>query len=316
MYEFLNEYEINEELNIYQKNKAEWLVKTNRYSLNTKKTYWKLLNKYINPLEALKGKDLLYFDEVEIISALKCVPTKILSTTSSLYCVINIYINELSKKIIGISNPCDNIDINYIVKNKSKEVNNPYQDLQMFYDLILGLNCSEVDKAMLVLLRYGVTVDDIGYVKWEDIDRENMLIKISNENKKLKLPIDNLFIMVINQAKACNIYKPSQKTVEYVDFGYIIKATPTVKWKSIPPRNIYNKVGELSRRNNIERISVADLNMARSFDILLKKYYSEKIVNIEDLKNIIIMFDGELTQGKLSILRKNFELITGIYINQ
>jgi hypothetical protein len=52
----------------------------------------------------------------------------------------------------------------------------------------------------------------------------------------------------------------------------------------------------------------------RKHDLLLKKYYNNKIIRLDDLREIIKLFNGDLTQGKLYTFRKNFELETGIKV--
>jgi hypothetical protein len=141
-----------------------------------------------------------------------------------------------------------------------------------------------------------------------------MVIKINKENIQLRLPIDNLFLLMMDKAKICFRYAPGQKTVEYVDYGYVIKASATVRWKNTNGSNCRNVIGNICRRNNINRLSVLELNNFRKFDLLVKKYNEEKIVKLDDLKDIISLFDGEVTEGKLNTLKRNFELETGIKV--
>lgn len=120
--------------------------------------------------------------------------------------------------------------------------------------------------------------------------------------------------MIINQAKACDRYAPGQKMVEYVDYGYIIKATPTVSWKSIDKLSVYNKVGVISRNNKIQRISVPELNMNRRYDLLFNILNNYGKVTKLDIERVIEVLGDELTVMKAMSLRQNFELISGTVV--
>jgi len=95
-----------------------------------------------------------------------------------------------------------------------------YQSLNEFYKMIDNFKCSDVDKMILVLTRYGVSGKDISSIKWNDIDKGKMTIKISNIN----LPIDSNFLHYLDRAYNCNSYDYKTSTIEYIDYDYIIKA--------------------------------------------------------------------------------------------
>lgn len=312
MYEFLDMELTYEELNEYQRNKADWIEKIDRYSQNTKRTYWVVLNSRVNPLEVYKNKDLYEWNKDEIIQLIKSSETKSKASKMNLYTIIVMYMKWAYKEGIKVGeNPCDSIDTSTLFTVNELAFRESYLELQKFYEFILELNCSDVDRAMLTLLRYGVKIDDVGKVKWEDIDKEKKVIIILKDDKEIKLPIDNLFIMMMNQAKACDRYAPGQKMVEYVDYGYVIKATPTVSWQDIPPENVYNKVGVISRNNKIQRISVPDLNSARKYDLLFDILNNYGKITKIDIERVIDVFGEELNAMKVIKLKQNFELISG-----
>jgi integrase len=302
------------DLNKYQKIKADWLENTTRYASSTKEAYWLAFNLYINNFELELDKELRYFTKEDVIMILNHISNNSLKSVKRSYDIINLYMNYISRTDDNFKNPCDEINIKEYINSKANK--NKYESLQDFYDFILGLNCSDVDRMILVLVRYGVDIDDIGLIKWADIDKDNMVITINKENKQLNLPIDNLFLLMVDKAKQCFRYAPGQKLVEYVDYGYVIKASATVRWKSTNGSNCRNVIGKISSRNNIDRISVPDLMNFRKYDLLLKKYYNEKIIRLEDLKNIIELFEGEVTEGKLNTFRRNFELDNGIKVKR
>lgn len=316
MYEFLDIGLTYDELNEFQKNKADWIEKTGRYADTTKRTYWIMLNSKVNFVEMYKNKDLYDFSKNEIIKLIENTQTTSISTKITLYSVIVRYMDWAYKEgIKNGENPCDMIETRDLFTINELAFKSSYKPLQEFYDFILDLNCSDVDRAMLTLLRYGVKVDYVGNVRWEDIDRERKVINVLVDDKELKLPIDNLFIMIMNQAKMCDRYAPGQKTVEYVDYGFIIKATPTVTWKAIPQEKVYNKCGEISRKNEINRISVPELNISRKYDLLFDILSENGKVTKSDIERVIESFGEEINTIKLMKLRQNFELLSGTVVD-
>lgn len=314
MYDFFKGDITYNDLNEYQKIKADWLENTTRYASSTKEAYWLAFNLYINNFELELNKELRYFTKEDIIIVLDHISNSSLKSIKRSYDIINLYMNYISKSNDNLKNPCDEINIKEYMNSKADK--NKYETLEKFYDIVLGLNCSDAERMILVLIRYGVDIEDIGLIKWRDIDKDNMVIIINKEDKQLKLPIDNLFLLMVDKAKQCFRYAPGQKTVEYVDYGYVIKASATVRWKNISGSNCRNIIGGICRRNNIDRISVPDLINFRKYDLLLKKYYNSKIIKLDDLREIIKLFNGDLTQGKLYTFRKNFELETGIKVKR
>lgn len=311
MYEFLGMGLTYEELNEYQKNKVDWIEKTNRYSDNTKKAYWANLNLKVNFAELQKNKDLYDFNKEEIIQLVKELPTKSITTKQQLYTVIFRYMDWVYKEGIKIGeNPCYTITPSELFTINEMEFKEQYIEISEFINFIYDLNCSDVDRAMLTLLRYGVKIDDVGKVKWEDIDRGNKILNVLHEDKNLELPIDGIFMMMMDKAKECHRYAPGQKTVEYVDYGYVIKATATVSWKSMTPENAYNKVGAISRNNEIQRISVPDLISSRRYDLLFNTLNDYGKVTKSDIERVLETFGDEVTAAKVIRLRQNFELLS------
>jgi len=319
MYGFLDEDMTYESLNEYQKRKADWLEEmTYRYSDTTRRTYWIVLNTRINFLEVDKQKDLYDWNKEEIVQTIKTTATTSESSKRVLFSTIYTYITWACEKGFNDKgNPCEDIDKTGLFDMSSEAKKQMYKTLQEFYEFIFGLNCSDVDRALLTLLRYGVPIDNVGTVRWEDVDRENKILNIYREDEELlKLPIDNLFIMIIDNAKKCNEYSPGQKKVVYVDYGYIIKATPTVKWKHISAEDVYNKIGNLSKANRINRISVPNLNISRKFDLLFEIYKKNGVVTNIDIEEVIMRVDGKSSVSKNTRVKRDFQLISGYEVEK
>jgi hypothetical protein len=71
VYEFIHLGLEYDDLDEFQKNKANWLEES-RYSENTKKTYWQLIDGKVHRFETVNGKKDLYdFNRQEIIQLVK-----------------------------------------------------------------------------------------------------------------------------------------------------------------------------------------------------------------------------------------------------
>lgn len=260
MYEFLDENMSYDRLDEYQKHKADWLEETTRYLNKTKRTYWIHLNTKVHYIEDSKGKDLFDFDKQEIIKLVKYAPTNSLASKTALYTIIVRYMDWACEKGLNyVGNPCDTIDTKELFVINKLAFKKSYQTLQEFYEFISELECTDVDRAMFTLLRYGVKVDDVGTVKWEDIDRKNKVINIYKEETLLQLPIDSIFLMIIDKAKSCETRISGKRQINYLDFGYIVKAFEGVGWQHMSSDKVYNRAGEITRKNRISRISVPEL---------------------------------------------------------
>jgi len=312
MYEFLDENQRYEDLNIYQKHKADWLEDEKDYASRTKRAYWMHLGK-ANSRELSKEKDLYDWDKGEIIKFIKYSPTKNPSSKPPMFTATNMYIAWACKRGFNyVGNPCDTMEVSDWFEVNELAKKESYQSLQKFYNFIAGLNCTNVDKAMITLLRYGATVDNVGTIKWEDIDRYNMILNIYTEDKVLRLPIDNLFIERMDMAKMCTTRVTTKLEQTYIDCGYIVKTVDISKWITIPSGKVYNLISEISKRNQINRISVPDLRNSRKYDILLEIYEENNEVSNYDVDEVLIMFDGYSSSIKRNTLKMEFELVTDI----
>jgi hypothetical protein len=332
MYDFLDEGVTYEGLNQYLKRKADWLEEVeNKYSDTTKRTYWILLNTRVNFLELSKEKELYDWNKQEIIQTIKTTATTSSTTKSMLFTTISNYIAWAYKKGYNyVGNPCDSIDTTGLFDVSDEAKKQQYKTLQEFNEFIYGLDCTDVDRAMLTLLRYGVPIDNVGTMRWKDVDRENKILNVYSEDKGLlKLPIDNSFIRFIDSAKNCftkprkqsksslartNKKETDMEDIQYLDIGFIVKTTEKVDWQHMNPEDVYNKLGNLSKTNGINRISVPNLNMSRRFDLLFDRYKQNGVVTNIDIDEVNEIFDNTFTVNKNSRVRRDFLLVSGIEI--
>ena len=76
-----------EDLDIFQKNKVEWLSNSN-YNLETKRSYFSSLENKVHELEKALNKDLYQFTQVEIENTIKGVSSFSIQTPIILFSII------------------------------------------------------------------------------------------------------------------------------------------------------------------------------------------------------------------------------------
>ncbi|WP_252241575.1 hypothetical protein [Clostridium sp. ZBS18] len=289
MYEFLNNISYTQ-LNKYQKNKATWL-ENEKYSKSTKLTYWILMNKNICPIEVQKSKDLRDFTDEEIQEVLNGSKSNNIKTITSLKSIIHSYIKGNDK-----NRTCCDI---------TATTNVEYQSLNEFYNMIDNLKCSDVDKMLLVLARYGVSNIDVSNIQWNDVDKYNMVIKFG----KLNLPIDNKFLYYLDRAYNCNSYDYKTSTIEYIDYGYIIKVSNKSDKKQLNNNTISTRIHTTYKNNGIKRVSITNLNVYRQFDLLFDILKVKGKITYEDVRNVLSIFYEKHSLNKEQYLKERFTVL-------
>lgn len=322
MYEFLDMNLKYDTLDEFQKFKANWLEEADYYSHNSKVGYWRILNAKVHGTEVIKGKDLFDFDKQEIIQLVKYLPAKSVTTKQQLYTAISKYMEwACSKGYNYVGNPCDTIVPTELFTVNEMAFKEQYIEISDFINFIYDLECSDVDRAMLTLLRYGVTIDEVGKIKWEDISADGKFLRVKHETKDLELPIDGIFMMMMDKAKNCHYRKWSKdkpnmkaetevKTISYRNSEYIVKPLETVEWDYMDGTTAYNRISVISKANKIQRISVPDLNNSRKYDLLFDIVEKNNNISKRDVKYVLSIFD-EVTESKAVRLKNNFELLSG-----
>lgn len=322
MYEFLDMNLKYDTLNEFQKFKANWLEESDYYSHSSKVNYWRLLNGKVNKTEVIKGKDLFDFDKQEIIALVKYLPTKSITTKQQLYTAIVKYMEWACEKGYNyVGNPCDTIVPTELFTINEMAFKEQYIEISDFINFVYDLDCSDVDRAMLTLLRYGVKIDEVGKIKWDDISADGKFLRVKRNDRIFEFPIDGIFNMMMEKAKNCHYRKWSKekpnmkadtevKTISYRNSEYIVKPLETVEWDYMDGTTAYNRVQRISASNRIQRISVPDLNSSRMYDLLFDIVEKKNNITKKDIQHVLSIFD-EVTASKSTRLKKNFELLSG-----
>lgn len=315
--------------NKYMENKILFL-NDNNFSSYTQLSYFDLLNNNVNYLEVDKGKDLYEFTKDEILDLIKDSATNSQRSKRALFSVINSYIRwSIDVGINYIDNPCDDINIAEVTDISKKAMENVYIEMSDFKRTIFNIfkySC-EADIVIAIMLRYGISIDQMSTIKWEDVDRDNYTVKVNYKNKEyIYLPIDDYFIKWIDLAKECKVFeyeiitkdgKEFMKQLNFIDEGYIIKGTNRTKGGIVNFTTIHNRYNLLFSRSGLTRYKVRDLQKSRRFDLLFCKLKENNGSMIySDLKEVIKIFMPDSTPANNNLIKTDFQKIANIKITR
>nr|DAQ97527.1 MAG TPA: tyrosine recombinase [Caudoviricetes sp.] len=296
------------QLNKYQKNKLQWLYDS-KYSYNSKLNFWKLFKRNVDFVELEKNKDVYDFDRQEIIDLIKNTPTTKVSTKLTIFSMISRYIDwAVQRGFNYMGNPCDTINVHKILDIDTEVTKEQYKSLHDFYDWLGQLKrATPVDKMILLMLRYGIDVKNIGEIKMQDMDIEKNILHCKNGDIEVSLPIDEEFIQMAIKSNECI----ESDDVSYIVSDYIAKVQTNMQVPTLDKTVIYNRINVIFKRAEEKRISIPLLNLSRRYDILYNKYLLNGEVTIDDVKETLKIFNGKFTPNQALTLKRNFELAMG-----
>lgn len=315
-----------EDLNEYQNNKKIWLEESD-YSDSTNTNYWRMINSNIAFREKSEQKDLYDFTSSEIIDIINGITEK--QQKASMFSIINSYMIWACERGFNyVGNPCDTIDIKDLLSIDVEMKKQSYQTLPEFYKFIDGLKCSDIDKMMLILLRYGVKLNLLPDIKDSDIDKEEMKLRVYTQKYVLNYPIDKKFLKWVKKSSIVTEYggfnseKINVRSVTYAESrtGYLLKNTikngKEPENEKVNINSLYSRLNAISINNKIVRINPGELNKARKFDFLFRAYELNNMVDSDDVKVVIEMFDGNFTNAKMVKVKNEFETISDVKVTR
>lgn len=314
-----NLYSVFPRLNKFYDNKISFIDSLD-FTDNTTLRYLGLLTgENLAYMEKNKNKDLYNFTSDEITDVINSFPTSKINVKKQMLSIINRYIEYAIERgflITGI-NQCGSITDKDISANESL-LKSSYISLHDFYKWINELNeSSDIDKAQLILLRYGLNVKESIKAKFDDVNREDNIIKITKEDNGVKFyPIDNRFCDYIDKAYLCDSFKDR----EYKDTDFIIKQTKLSRQETLSENSYRNRLGAIGRDNDILRPNINMLRKSRMYDFLLMFKEENNEVTYDDVKTVVNMFEGVVNEynkaldNKYSLLKKQFQDIFGIKV--
>lgn len=313
----------------YEENKITWINddENNGYlSERTKITYLGVMNTHILDVEKMYNKDLRLFTSVEIQNLVKSAITNSVSTKRTIFAAINNYMVYCVLRGFISYNPCDVIDTTNLFKVNIKVHQKNYTTLDGFYEFLDNLDGSVIDKMMFLMCRYGINVNEMGTIRWDDIDLVNgKRIKVMRKDQVIWLDIDDRFIDYAERCKNCKEKvvmaagrrrEGDSKNVsykEYYDYGYIIKSTVEGK-EVVSPNSIYNSMAAICKINKIPKMDVNLLSKARAYDYCLDLYAKKGILENKDLIAVLKHLSQTSTPNAASVLKKRLLDIFNIKI--
>lgn len=308
MYEFLGEETTIDNLDKFQKNKVQWLQDNDQYSDVTKRTYWVIINNNIHYAEKEINRDLYDFTKDQITIAINSIIYTSLKTNTSLVSIVSNYINwAIENGYRKGENPCKDIDKSEMQRSHAKMIKKTYITLEEFFELLNNLKCSDIDKMLLVLARYGVNTQTIGTIKWDFVDRDNMVLNLGND---IKLPIDEVFLTYLDKAYKCETYDYKTSTLKYVDYGYIIKVSDKAKNEILNMNTLYTRINSIFNNNGMKKISLIALYHSRQYDFLFDILEKNRKVTYEDVREVLGMFSEDTTASKAQYLKERFTMMS------
>lgn len=271
---------------------------------NTKLSYFIYYKNFFHEEEIIKGKDLMYFTTIEIKELLLSLINTKPSSRGAFLSFINNYLNYCVDK--GYINHNQSVAINTkeIKKVSKRVIDVELINLKNFYEMVNEVYTKNSYNRVIIpvlFARYGIIgegCEDIMNLTFENIDKNNKLVKIIKNNREILLPIDNDFIKWV--------YKASEN-----DTGIILKNN---RGEAIESKNtIYNMFYKFFSVIDKTRISAKNLRENRKLDILgqIRVKREVTIKDIEMVENLISYDNNNNSRTGVLKLRDLYEVIFG-----
>ena len=271
---------------------------------NTQLAYMIYYRNFFHDEEVLKGKDLMYFTTQEIKELMMSLITVKSASKGSFMSFANAYLNYcVERGYININN-ASAINTKEIKKLNSKVVSMELINLNKFYNLVEEVYAKQnYNRIILPVLfaRYGILGEeckDIMKLSFENVDKNNKLVKIIKNNREILLPIDNDFINWID--KLCDH-----------DTGVILRNNRN---EVITSRHtIYNMFYRFFSVLERPRISAKVLRENRKLDLLgdIRKERDITMKDIEMVESLISYDNDNNSRTGILKLRDLYEVIFG-----
>lgn len=261
-------------------------------------------------VEKIKNKDLMYFTVSELINLMHSLTTTNINTKKRIYDLIKTYLDwAVYKNYIPINN-LNGLSKEELCKVNKKMASYKYTDIKVLDklcdDAIRSGGVSVIDIMPLIISRYGILgkqMSKLLNLKWDDINREDMAVKILDNERVSLYPIDDIFLKWIDRAKDCTKYD----NIEYIDEGKVIKRLK--KFDELNITIINNRLTRTFQTTYIPRSSLKSLEFSRKLDLLLE-IRKERVLNSADFRELTINFDSNVSPASTNVLIKEYESLT------
>lgn len=274
------------------------------YQKSTQLAYMIYYRNFFHDEEVLKGKDLMYFTTQEIKELLISLVNTKPSSKRSFLSFVNAYLNYCIKRGYINTNNASAINTEDIRKVSKKVISMELINLNNFYKLVEEVYAKQnYNRIILPVLfaRYGILGEeckDIMRLSFENVDKNNKLVKIIKNNREILLPIDNDFINWID--KLCDH-----------DTGVILRNNRN---EVITSRHtIYNMFYRFFSVLERPRISAKVLRENRKLDLLGEIRAEREIImkDIEMVESLISYDNNNNSRTGILKLRDLYETVFG-----
>ena len=317
--------------NSFTHNKILWLEENESYSDATKQVYLDFIILYAHPLEIFKNKDLCNFTPSEIIDLFKNLPKIKERNSSMLWSAINSYLSwSASRGLCPQGNPCDGLSFNDIMKDNInvEAIKETYIKLDWFWNKIkeynINFKISYQSLIILILYRYGVSSKYLRYLKWKDIDKEDMCISVWNETREdivCILPIDDRFLEALDELdkEVNNKYLNNYEDELFNRDNYLVskiqkKDTEIITNEPINQSSMYTRYNMIFKTTQEIRMNINNLLNSRKYDILFEMLKEKGELTNNDVSDVYKMFLGKNSYTGSINLKSDFEIIADIKI--
>jgi integrase len=292
-----SKHEYEEFLKDYDKTKGNKLKFLNELydNENTIKNMWSIYNNHIVEHEIELGKDIMFFNNLEVDEV---VANKFMYAQSTKDMILN-FISKykdwgVSKKQI-LNNNIKAMNRKNATRSMTNVLINKIWGLGKFYNLLIEIEQkSSLANAMPFLLaRYGIIgkeLMEMRQLRWEDVDFEKKQVRIVEQGKAPRiLDVDYRFVEWIKKYKD-EVVKSED------DFGYVLKKPKRSNDDKllISRHTIDSKIYRACDKLGITRVAIGDLLKSRYLDYLLD-IRKERKLSRDDFEWVQLNFRGTVT---------------------
>lgn len=279
---------------------------------NTLKNMWSVYNTQIHKHELEDGKDVMFFDNIEVDAIVASGFKYSAPTKTNILHFIDMY-KRWGVSRGDITNNCMKaMDKRLAIKDMSKVLINKVWGLGEFYNLLIDIETKDSisDLMPLLLARYGITGKQLIHMRglrWNDIDYEKKQVKIIDENGRLirTFDVDDRFLYWIDK------YKESLEADIVTDYGYVLRKTNKARNDNLMENynTINTRIYRACDETGITRIATGDLLKSRYIDLLLDIRKDRKLTT-DDIIWVMMNFKDTITPSGVVVLKDYYEALT------
>lgn len=280
---------------------------------NSKSVQKNLYVKNVLYYEKALNKFLYQFNMQELTNLIIAIPSTSEDLKDSIFGFCSQYLDWCVYKNLISFNIMNALDRKSLTETSKNIAQRKIYAGDKFYKLLIKLESHTAVQNFisLVLAKIGLMGNDlieIRSARYSDIDRENMVIRVCNDEtgeitKELKIT-DRDLIWLDKARKE----EKTKGGIPYNNSGYIIKTTGEED-KIIEETAIYSRINNAFNQSNLKRISFKTINRSAKIEEILNIREDRKITT-NDIHGVAIYFEPEASRGSYNSLKKLYESVS------